>query len=177
MCKWCRRRSALAANEVLRFEFGILLICHSKILTQKDIFPSIPPERRDERKHKYRNKLSQRLSNGACVSAVCHQLYIRASLGSPTSLNRHFFDFTKWHAFWAVSVPFVICLRPKKHSVVGLKWHPCEKWLDLWQQIAWKCASFQFGCVRAPSDKRQQHVKSRPIFWVDKTHPTETSWY
>lgn len=163
---------------MLRFAFPILLICNSEILTQKDIFPPILPERRDERKHKYRNKLSQRLSNGACVSAVCHQLYIRASLGSPTSLNRHFFDFTKWHAFWAVSLLFVICLRPqKKHSVVGLKWHPCEKWLDLWQQIAWKCASFQLDVSDRCLTNSSIMSSLASTFWDDKMHQTEKSWY
>lgn len=42
MCKWRRRRRALEANEVLRFEFRTLLICNSEILTQKDIFLQLP---------------------------------------------------------------------------------------------------------------------------------------
>lgn len=55
--------------------------------------------------------MSQRLSNGVCVNAVCHKLY--RSIIQWSQFTNHFYDifFPKRHGFEAVAMCFIFPIR------------------------------------------------------------------
>lgn len=99
-------------------------------------------------KHKNRNKLSQRLSNGAWVRAVCHQLYIR-QFGAvdgwprlpsrpPATNSRRIVGFSLRFQDMSASLHAFCAIREIRFSLNGA-FLPLKKSFGVWWEVSVSC--------------------------------------